>query len=90
LLFGFALMWNGWRRWTAKILKSDSESVAKTSMPKWPLRPSNLLMLLSAGSFVYWGMQGKAAVSGYIVALSWISIGVAFIFRHMENESLKQ
>lgn|SRR5260370_1015482 len=85
LLF-LALAVNAWRRWTDQVLKSNYESGPRRSTPKWPLRPSNLLMLLGAGSYMYWGLQEKSAVSGYLFTLSWIIIGVAFVFRHWEDE----
>ena len=90
LLYLLAAVVIYWHRWTDQVLKSKYERAPRGSTPKWPLRPSNLLMLTSVGSYVYWGLHEESAVSGYLFTLSWIMIGVALVFRHWENEFFKQ
>jgi hypothetical protein len=90
LLVFLAGLVNAWRRWTNRTLKSADGSIQNSSKLKWSLRPSNLLRLVSVGSFLYWGLHQEFAASGYLFALSWIGIGVAFAVRHWEDESLKQ
>jgi hypothetical protein len=46
-------------------------------------------MLVSISAFLYWGLHHEFAASGYLFALSWITIGVAFVVRHWEDQSLK-
>jgi len=89
LLYLLAAVVIYWRRWIDQVLKSNYLSAPKGSTPKWPLRPSNLLMLASVGSYVYWGLQKKSVVSGYLFTFSWIMIVVALVFHHWEDEFLK-
>jgi hypothetical protein len=80
---------NAWRRWTDYVFKSDDERRPKRFTLKWTLRPSNLLMLVSVSSFMFWGLRQEFAASGYLFALSWISMGAALLVRHWEDKSLK-
>jgi hypothetical protein len=89
LLVWLAVIVNAWRRWTEHVLKSNDERLQKRVRVKWLLRPSNLLMLVSASSFMFWGLHKEFAASGYLFALSWTTIGVAFVVRRWEDQSLK-
>jgi hypothetical protein len=87
---GLAVIGIAWRRWTEHVLKSNDERLQKRLRVKWLLRPSNLLMLVSVSSFMYWGLHKECAASGYLFALSWIGIGAAFVVRRREDQSLNQ
>jgi hypothetical protein len=90
LLVCLAYIVNSWRRWTERVLKSNDERLQKRVRVRWLLRPSNLLMLVSASSFMYWGLHKEFAASGYLFALSWIGIGAAFVVRRWEDQALNQ
>jgi hypothetical protein len=90
LLLFLAGMVNAWRRWVNRALKTADGSIQNRYKLKWRLRPSNLLMLVSGVSLIYWGLHQESAASGYLFTLSWIGIGAAFVVRHWEDQSFKQ
>jgi hypothetical protein len=90
LLVCLAVIVNAWRRWTEHVLKSNDERLQKRPRVKWLLRPSNLLMLVSASSFMFWGLHKECAASGYLFVLSWIGIGAAFVVSRWEDQFLNQ
>jgi hypothetical protein len=83
---------NGCRRWVDRAFKSQYESTTE-SAPRWSLRPSNLLIVLAAGFFIYrW--PGHRLDLKFISLRSdlWVSAIVfclAFLIRRWENEALR-
>jgi hypothetical protein len=80
----------GWRKWTCEVVKSQYDNTPKRSRHSlW--RFSNLLMLIAVASYLYSGRRGVEIVplgDALLFTLSWIIIGVAFLFRYWEDQSL--
>src|SRR3989442_14102444 len=75
--------WGRWRNWAFK----DHRDSGRRRAPAWPLRPSNILILLGTGFYIYKGLYNpwwddvryEASIGAMIVAL-------AFVIRKWENE----
>jgi hypothetical protein len=91
VLFCLALMLNAWRRWMKYVVRNSSESAPRAATPKWPLRPSNLLMILGMGTYIYCGLTDDDTVARFLFfVFSWIMIGGAFVLRYWEDEFTKE
>lgn len=74
-----------WRGWARQAFGDDKSETG--SRPRWPLRPSNLLILLAAGLYLYQVLQ----LHRYSIRESWAPILVllAVIIRYWENDALR-
>ena len=80
LLLSAALLVNGWRRSEDLVFEGDNPSFGRRSTWAWPLRPSNILIVLGFGFYIYKALQGpgwdvggnEEFISGLIVALACV------------------
>jgi hypothetical protein len=81
---------NAWRRWANQALESDDEPISKRSRPVWPLRPSNLLVLLGVGITFYSAVQHPPLGDQPLIGISAMLFCLAFVVRHWEREALRK
>ena len=90
LSLAVALLVDGRRRWRNRAIKDDRDS-GQRHAAAWPLRPSNILIILAVGSYIYEGVYDlwwddflyPASAGAMIIAL-------AFVIRQWEEESVNK
>src|SRR2546425_6906977 len=84
-----ALLVDGWRRWRNRAIKDDRDSGQRRAA--WPLRPSNILIVLAVGSYIYEGVYNLWWDDFlYPSSIAAIIIALAFAIRKWEEESVSE
>src|SRR5579863_8286753 len=86
ILASLALLLYQWHLWAKVAFSSDSESGNRRT-PRWLLRPSNFLILLATGLYIYGSFNPYEYISKELIC--GLLIILAFIIRYWEDDALR-
>jgi len=83
-LLAFAGSW----RWAKLVFENDSEPTKQQPMPRWVLRPSNLLFVLGFAVSIYAEVERPSFSIIPMRRARWGIFLLAFVIRYSENRAL--
>jgi hypothetical protein len=89
LIFFLVLLVNPWRRWINLLIEGQPEPPKRPAV-RWPLRPSNLLILLGVGFYTYWGVYEPCPAPRFPFFCGVIVTVLAFVVRRWEDASVRE